>query len=45
MRKLIDIPDEIYRKLKHICVDNDTNPKNWIEDLIKKHIYESIDSM
>lgn len=34
MRKLIDIPDIIYKKIQHISVDENTNPKKWIENLI-----------
>lgn len=34
MRKLIDIPDSTYKKIQHIAVDENTNPKKWIENLI-----------
>jgi hypothetical protein len=34
MRKLIDIPDEIVKELKLIAVKNDTDLKNYIQDLI-----------
>lgn len=38
MRKLIDIPEDIYNQLQHICIDEKTNPKNWIEELIKREV-------
>lgn len=34
MKKLIDIPDEIVKELKLIAVKNDTDLKNYIQDLI-----------
>lgn len=34
MRKLIDIPDDVYKKVQHLSIDENTNPKNWIENLI-----------
>ncbi len=36
--KLIDIPEDILKKLKHIAIDEGTNPKNWIEKLIKSEV-------
>lgn len=38
MRKLIDIPEDIYKNLQHICIDEGTNPKNWIENLIVNEV-------
>lgn len=38
MRKLIDIPEDTYKQLQHICIDESTNPKNWIEGLIKREV-------
>jgi len=38
MKKLIDIPENIIKDLKHICVDDNVNPKNWIEELIKNEV-------
>lgn len=38
MKKVIDIPDDVYRKLKHLCIDKNTNAKNWIENLIIQEI-------
>jgi hypothetical protein len=38
MRKLIDIPEDIYKKLQHICIDEGTNPKNWIENLVVNEV-------
>jgi hypothetical protein len=40
MRKLIDIPEDIYNQLQHICIDKKTNPKKWIEELIKREVKE-----
>jgi hypothetical protein len=37
MKKLIDIPDEIVKELKHMAINNDTNLKNYIEKLISRH--------
>ena len=34
MKKLIDIPDEIVKELKIIAVKNDSDLKNYIQDLI-----------
>ncbi len=34
MRKLIDIPDDIFKQLQHVAIDEDMNPKKWIEKLI-----------
>jgi len=38
MRKLLDIPDDIHKCLKYICVEENTNPKSWIENLIIKEV-------
>lgn len=38
MRKLIDIPEDIYKNLQHICIDEGTNPKNWIENLVTNEV-------
>ena len=38
MRKLIDIPKDVFKNLQHICVDDGTNPKRWIEELIKNEV-------
>ena len=38
MRKLIDIPEDIYKKLQHICIDDEKDMKNWIQDLIKEEV-------
>ena len=40
MRKLIDLPEDVYEKLQHICVDEKTNPKNFIEELVKREVKE-----
>jgi hypothetical protein len=34
MKKIIDIPDEIVKELKIIAVKNDSDLKNYIQDLI-----------
>lgn len=34
MKKIIDIPDEIVKELKIVAVKNDTDLKNYIQDLI-----------
>ena len=40
MRKRIqiDIPEDIYKQIQHISIDDGTNPKNWIEELIKREV-------
>tara|TARA_R110000782_G_scaffold255130_1_gene343819 strand:+ start:490 stop:621 length:132 start_codon:yes stop_codon:yes gene_type:complete len=38
MRKLIDIPDEIIKPLKIMAIENDTYLKNYIENLLLKHV-------
>lgn len=38
MRNLIDIPKNIYKNLQHICIDEETNPKNWIENLVVNEV-------
>ena len=40
MRKLIDIPEDIYKNLQHICIDEGTNPKNWIEQLVNNTVFD-----
>ena len=37
MKKIIDIPDEIVKELKIMAVKNDTDLKNYIQNLISKH--------
>lgn len=37
-RKLIDLPDEILKKLKILAALNDTNSKAYIETLIVNHV-------
>ncbi len=37
MRKLIDIPDEIVRELKVLAVKNDSDLKNYIQDVVSRH--------
>jgi len=37
MKKIIDIPDEIVKELKVMAVRNDTDLKNYIQNLIAKH--------
>ena len=34
MRKLIDIPEEIVKPLKMLAVENNTDLKNYIQDLL-----------
>jgi len=36
MKKLIDIPDSIVRELKVLAAKNDTDLKNYIQDLITR---------
>ena len=36
MKKIIDIPDEIVKELKLIAVKNDTDLKNYIQNLISR---------
>ena len=38
MRKLIDIPDEILKPLKIMAVEEDTNLKNYIQDILVCHV-------
>jgi hypothetical protein len=38
MKKIIDIPKEILKEIQHISIDENTNAKKWIEDLIIKEI-------
>jgi len=38
MRKQIDISEEILKKLQHLAIEEGTNPKNWIENLIAKEV-------
>lgn len=38
MRKLIDIPEDIYKKVQHLAIDKGTNPKNWIENLVANEV-------
>ena len=34
MRKQIDLPDDMIKDLNRVAVEDDTNPKNWIESLV-----------
>ena len=38
MRKLIDIPEEIIKPLKILAIHNDTDLKNYIQDLLIAHV-------
>jgi hypothetical protein len=38
MKKLIDIPDDVKKKLQYLCIEENTNPKNWIEALVIKYV-------
>ena len=38
MRKLIDIPESIVKELKILAIENDTNLKNYIENLLMEHV-------
>jgi hypothetical protein len=40
MRKLIDIPEEIVQPLKILAVKADKDLKNYIQDLLIKHVEE-----
>jgi hypothetical protein len=37
MKKLIDVPDEILRNLKHMAIDNDMSVKAYIEYIVFTH--------
>lgn len=37
MKKIIDIPDEIVKELKILAIKNDSNLKNYIEELVSNH--------
>jgi hypothetical protein len=37
MKKIIDIPDEIFKELKILAVKNDTDLKKYIQDLVSRH--------
>lgn len=37
MKKIIDVPDEILRNLKHMAIDNDMSVKAYIEYIIFTH--------
>jgi len=41
MRKLIDIPEEIETDLKILAVKAKTDLKNYIQDLLVKHVARS----
>tara|TARA_R110000803_G_scaffold41542_1_gene89248 strand:- start:488 stop:619 length:132 start_codon:yes stop_codon:yes gene_type:complete len=41
MKKLIDIPDELIKPLKRLAVESDTDPKNYIQDLLIAHVLNS----
>jgi hypothetical protein len=38
MRKLIDIPDEILKPLKILAIKEDTDLKNYIQDILVCHV-------
>ena len=38
MRKLIDIPEKIVKPLKILAIKNDTDLKNYIQDLLSQHV-------
>ena len=38
MRKLIDIPDEILKPLKILAIKEDTDLKNYIQDVLVYHV-------
>ena len=38
MRKLIDIPEEIVKSLKILAIENNTDLKNYIQDLLIAHV-------
>lgn len=38
MRKIIDIPKEVLKQVQHIAIDENTNAKKWIEDLIIREV-------
>lgn len=40
-RKLIDLPDEVLKKLKILAALNDTNSKAYIESLVIKHVHKT----
>ena len=41
MRKLIDIPEEIVKPLKILAIENDTDLKNYIQDLLIAHVFKA----
>ena len=41
MRKNIDIPEEIVKPLKIMAINADTNLKNYIENLLVKHVEQN----
>lgn len=38
MRKIVDIPDDILKKLKVLAALNDSNAKAYIESLVISHV-------
>tara|TARA_Y200000002_G_C22057876_1_gene405126 strand:+ start:56 stop:184 length:129 start_codon:yes stop_codon:yes gene_type:complete len=38
MRKLIDIPDEILKPLKVLAIKEDTDLKNYIQNILVYHV-------
>ena len=38
MRKLIDIPDEILKPLKILAIKEETDLKNYIQDILVYHV-------
>jgi len=41
MRKLIDIPEEIVKSLKILAIENNTDLKNYIQDLLIVHVLKA----
>ena len=42
MRKLIDIPEEIVKPLKILAIENDTDLKNHIQNLLIEYVSKSV---
>jgi hypothetical protein len=38
MRKLIDIPDEILKPLKILAIEEETDLKNYIQNVLVNHV-------
>lgn len=41
MKKIIDIPDEIFKPIKIMAVEGNRDLKNYIQDLLVNHIRKS----